>query len=85
MKWRALKSKQDCQFWSCAKVRKVFSKMNDSVNYSLQKWIIYLPHVIQSPIEKYYITVEFDDENGGLKTEVSKKLFLKLSVREPHI
>ena len=41
--------------------------------------------MIQYPIEKSYITVEFGGENGGVKTELRKKLFLQLYVREPHI
>ena len=50
MKRRALKSKQDYSFWSCTKRRKLFSTFNDSIKFSLQKWIIYRPCVIQSPI-----------------------------------
>ena len=51
MKRRALKAKDDCSFCSSEKCSKGFSKLNGSVKSSLQKFIIYHPHVIQSPIE----------------------------------
>ena len=50
MKMRELKANEDCSFWSSAKRHKGFPKINDTVNYSIQKWIIYHPSVIQSPI-----------------------------------
>ena len=61
MKFRALEAKDDCSFWSSGKRRKGFSKINNSVNSSLQRWIIYHPRIIQYPIENDYITVKFDD------------------------
>ena len=76
MKQRALKAKGDCSFWSSTKRRKEFSKINDGVKYSFQKWIIYHPHVIKSPIEKSYIAVKFDDEITGVKTELRHKVLL---------
>ena len=60
-----MKSKQDCSFWSSKKCRKWFSKINESVNSSLYKWVISHPNVIQSNISNGQITVKFDDENGG--------------------
>ena len=50
IKQQAVKVKQDCLFWSSAKLHKGFSKINYSVNYSLCKWIISHPHVIKYPI-----------------------------------
>ena len=50
MKLQALKAKQDFSFWSSAKHRKIFSKIDDSVKYYLQKWVISHPRVIQFPI-----------------------------------
>ena len=85
MKRHALKAKQDCLFWSSAKLRKVFSKNNDSVNSSLQMWIIYHPRVIQYLIVNYYIAVNFDDGNIGAKNELRQKVLLQVSVRELHI
>ena len=84
MSRRALKSEQDCSFWSSEKLRKVFSKNYDSVKSSLQKWITYHPHVIKSPIVNDYITVKFDDGNLGVKTEIRQKVLLHVSVREIH-
>ena len=84
IKWRALKAKQDCSFWSSAKPRKGFSKINYSVKYSLQRWIISHPHVIQSHISNDCITVKFDGENGGVNTELLQKVILRVSVRELH-
>ena len=75
MKRQALKSNQDCSFWSSAKLCKEFTKINDGVKSSLQKWIISHLNVIQSNIENYYIKVKFDDGIGGVKTEVRKKCF----------
>ena len=43
-------AKQDCLFWSSAKLCILFSKINDSVKSFLKKWILYHPRVIQSPI-----------------------------------
>ena len=41
--------------------------------------------MIQYHIENYYITVKFNDGNGGLKTELRQKVLLQVYVREPHI
>ena len=68
MKRQELKAKQDCSFWPSAKLHKWFSKINDSVKSSLKKWKISHPRVILSPIINDYITVKFDDGNGGVKT-----------------
>ena len=43
--------------------------MNDSIIYTLQKWIIYHPNLIQSPMENYYIQVKLYDINVGARTE----------------
>ena len=59
--------------------------MNDIVNSCLQRWIISHPHVIQSPIANYYITVKFDDGNGGVNTELFQKVLIHVSVCEQHI
>ena len=61
MKRRALKAKYVYSFWSSAKRRKGFSKINDTFKYELQKWIISRIHVNPSPIANDYITVKFDD------------------------
>ena len=58
-KMAALKVKYDCSFWSSEKCCKGFSKTNYIIRSSLQKCIISHPCVIQYPIEKYYITVNF--------------------------
>ena len=63
-------------FLSSAKCHERFSKMNDSVKLSLKKWVIYHPRVIQYSIVNYYITVGFDDGNGGVKTELHQKFLL---------
>ena len=68
-----------------AKLRKGFLKINDSVKYYLEKWIISHPHVIQYPIESNCIEVKFDDGNRGVKTELSQKVILQLYVHELHI
>ena len=85
MKWKALKAKQDCEFWSSTRRCKGFSKTNDSVKYSIQNWIIYHPHVIKYPISNDYITVNCYDGIRGLKTEIRQKVILQVSVRELHI
>ena len=82
MKRRELKAKADFSFWSSTKRRKGFSKTNDSAKFSLQKCIICHPRLIQYPIVNYYITVEFDDVNRGVKTEPRQKLFIQVSVRD---
>ena len=40
--------------------------------------------MIQSAIENCYITVKFDNGNGGLKTELCHKVLLQLSFYELH-
>ena len=85
MKRQALKAKRDYSFWSYEKWCKGFSKINDNVKSSLQKWIIYHPHMIQSTIVNYYITVNFYDKNGGVNTELCHKVLLQVSVHELHI
>ena len=84
MKWWSLKAKQDSLFWSSAKHRKLFSKINDDVNSSLQKWIISHTHLIQYPILNYYIKVKFYDVNGGVNTELHHKVLLQVSFPELH-
>ena len=69
MKWRALKAKYYCSFWSSAKFRKGFSKINDTVKDEFQEWIIPHPHVITYPIVNDYITVKFVDIIRVVKTE----------------
>ena len=66
-------AKQDCSFLSSTKFHKLFSKINDSVKSSLQKWIIPHPHVIKYPVANDYITVKFDDVNGVVNTELCQK------------
>ena len=65
LKWRALKAKQDCLFWSSEKLRKGYSKINNIFKSYLQKWIISHPRVIHSPIEKDYIKVKSYGRNRG--------------------
>ena len=85
MKWRALKARYDCSFLSSAKRCEQFSKINNSVKSSLQKWIISHPRVIQSTISNDYITFKFDDVIIGVNTELRHKVLLQLSVYELHI
>ena len=84
MKWRALKAKYDCSFWSSEKLRKRFSKINDNIKDSLQKCILSNPHVIKSSISNDYITVKFDDGIRGVKTKLCQKVLLQVSSRELH-
>ena len=84
MKRRALKDKKYFSFWSSEKCCKVFSNINDGFNSSLWKCLIYLPHVIPSPIASDYIKVKFYDGNGVVKTEIRQKVLLHVSVREIH-
>ena len=72
-------------FWSSEKRRKGFLKINDSVKYSLQRWKIYHPCVIQSPIENDYIKIKLDGGNGWVKNKLHKKFLLQVSVHELHI
>ena len=60
MKRQTLKSKQDNSSWSSEKCHKGFSKINNSVKFTLQKWIIYHSNMIQSPIENDHIKGMFD-------------------------
>ena len=85
MKRRALKSNDNSSFWSSAKRHKVFTKIDNSVKSSLQKWIIYHTHLIQSPIKNYYVTVKFDDGIRIVKIELHHKVLLQVSVHELHI
>ena len=80
-----MKAKEDCLFCSSAKFCKGFSKIDNSVKPFLQKWIIYHPHVIQSPIAKYYITIRFDDGVRGVKIKLCQKVILQVSILELHI
>ena len=43
------------------------------------------PHVIQSPIVNYYITVNFDNGIRVVNAELFQKLLLQVSVRGLHI
>ena len=70
MKWRVLKSKQDCAFWSSEKYCGGFTNINDSVESDLQKWILSHPRVIQSPITNYYIKLKLYGKNRGTNTEL---------------
>ena len=79
-----MKAKQDCSLWSSEKRRKLFSKINDSVKYSLQKWITYHQYVIKYPISNDYITAKFYNGIMGVKPELRHKFLLQASVRELH-
>ena len=57
-------------------------KIDDSVKYSLQKWIITHTYVIQYPIANDYTTVNFDSGNGGANNEIHHKVLLQVSVSE---
>ena len=91
MKWRVLKAKQECSFWSSTKCHERFLKIYYSVKYFIQKWMISHQRVIQCPITKDYIAVKFDDRNGEMKTVttyklVKSQLFFFLMVRfSPHL
>ena len=61
------------------------SIINDSVKSYLQTWIISHPHVIKYPIANDYSTVNFNDGNGGTKTELRQKVLIQVSVRELHV
>ena len=60
-------------------------KINDTVKYILQKWIIYRPHVNPYHIPNYYITVKFYDGIRGVKTKLRHKVILRVSVSELQI
>ena len=79
MKRRALKSKEDCPFWSSAKSCKIFSKINYSVESSLQKWIISHPYIIKYPIANDYIKVNFYDGIRRVTNEPRHKVLLRVS------
>ena len=64
---------------------KVFLDNNDSVKSAFQKWIIYHPHFIQSPIKNDYIKVKFDDVNGGVNTEFRHKVIIQVYICELRI
>ena len=85
MKRQSLKAKQYYLFWLYEKFRIGFSKIDDSVKYALQKWIISHSHVIQSTISNYYIKLKLDYENWGEKTELRQKVHLWLYVHDIHI
>ena len=85
MKQRALKSKEYCQFWSYAKLLKLFSKINDGFKFSLQKWLISHLHFIQYPITNDNIAVKSDDGNLVVKTELRQEFIIQVSVRGIHI
>ena len=76
MKHRELKDKDNCSFWSSTKRHKGNLKINYTVKYFLQKWIISHPHVIKSSFENYYITVKFDDGIKVVKTELHHTVLL---------
>ena len=84
MKQQALKSKQDCSFWSSKNAVK-FSNISDSVKSDLQKWIMLYPHIIQYLISNYYIILKLDDVNGVSNTELHHKVLLQVFYREIHI
>ena len=84
MKVRALKAKYYCFLLSSAKCFKGFSKINDSFNYFLQKWIISHPHLIQFPFANDYITVKFNGLIRVVMIELSQKVLLQISVSELH-
>ena len=54
----------------------MIKKKDDSVNSSLQNWIISHQTVIKYPTLNYYITVNFDDEIRGSNTELRQKVLL---------
>ena len=41
--------------------------------------------MIQYPIVNYYITIKFDDGNGGVKTEPNQKVIFQVSFHELNI
>ena len=84
MKWQALKAKDDCSFWSSAKLCKGLSKINDSSKSSLRKWIIYHPYVIKYHIKNDCIVVKFYDIIRRVNTELRQKVLLQVSLRELH-
>ena len=67
MKRRALKSNDNSSFWSSAKRHKVFTKIDNSVKSSLQKWIIYHPRIIKYPIKNDYLKVNLDLQKCRIK------------------
>ena len=48
-------------------------------------WILYHPHLIQSPIANDHIKVKLDNENGLTKTELRKIILFFVSVHKLHI
>ena len=85
MKWKALKDKEDCSFWSSTNCCKYVSNTIDSVKSAYQKWIISHPHVIHFPIAYDCIKMNFDDGNIGSKTELCQRVLLQVSICELHI
>ena len=65
MKRRALKDKDGCSFWLSEKHRKGFSKINDSVKSSLQKWMESHQHVIKYPIKNITLQLSLMMELEG--------------------
>ena len=59
--------------------------INDSVHSDLQKWMIFHPFVIHSPIINDNIRVELNDWNIGENIELHQKVLLKVYVHEIHI
>ena len=78
MKWQARQAKQECYFWSSSEPHEGFSKINDSVKYLIQKWIISHPHVIQSPIVNNYIAVNVYYEIRGVNTELLHTVIIQV-------
>ena len=63
----------------------VRKKINDTVKYILQTWIIYFPRVIPYHIVNDYIAVKLDGGIRGVKTELRQKVLLHVSFSELHI
>ena len=85
MKQRVIKYIQDFSFWFSEKRCEVFTNINDGVKSSLQKWILFHPHVIQYPITNDYIKVGLYYGNVGVSTELFQKSLLRVSICTFHI
>ena len=67
--------------WYSIPKRRGHSKINQQVKKALYNFILQYPHVLQSPIETYFIKLSI---KGQSETQLVTKLLLQLLVRELH-
>ena len=61
--------------------RKVNSKIDEQIKKYIYNWIMHTQQVVQSPIVNDCLKVKIDSHT---ETQLVPKLFLHVSVREPH-